>query len=258
MSLAGFSNLVFSIGGLAIACFLIGIWLIARPSSRGPRIALLAVVLAYGAMATYPVPHAIAEWLRRDFRPLQRADVPPGPSIVVLLGSGTFTEYDWDNRSVTVLDPEGLSRTVEAARVFRVVDPQLIVCSGGVVAPNREDSPISTAMKETLMKLGVPASRILTRDGSGDTHEEAQMVAKLVPELHVDHVVVVTSGFHMPRALSAFRAAGIEAIPAPANDRSPAFPWLTRFLPGTRGMQEASAVGHELLGLLYYKLRGWR
>ena len=252
-------GLAFSIGGLLIPLLVVSFWLLVRPASRAARAWLVAIVVAYTLVSTYPIPHAVARALSGAYAPLARRDVPAGRTAVILLGSGSFTEYDWADDRAAVLDPHGLSRTVEAARIYRLIDPVWVICSGGLIGPDNPDAPLSETMKSTLVQLGVPAARIIARDGAGDTHDEAMMMLQLLPGLHVDHAVLVTSGFHMPRAAGAFRAAGLPVIPAPARDESRrALVWQTKYLPGTRGLQEASLVGHELIGLAYYTLRGWR
>ena len=78
----------------------------------------------------------------------------------------------------------------------------------------------------------------------------------MVPWAKVDHVVLVTSNIHMRRALGAFRAAGVEAIPAisrpnHSTDR------IRTLLPSSDGLRESSRLARELIGFLYYRARGW-
>jgi uncharacterized SAM-binding protein YcdF (DUF218 family) len=69
--------------------------------------------------------------------------------------------------------------------------------------------------------------------------------------------VLVTSDVHMRRSVGAFRAAGLSVIPAPARSPRRPTPWRLDVLPSQAGLDEADSVGHELLGLAYYRLRGW-
>ena len=80
---------------------------------------------------------------------------------------------------------------------------------------------------------------------------------EIIRKLRADHVVVVTSDFHMRRALGAFRAAGVDAIPAISRDPFPPRFWGDWVMPGERGLVNASAFAHEVLGIAYYRLRGW-
>jgi uncharacterized SAM-binding protein YcdF (DUF218 family) len=63
---------------------------------------------------------------------------------------------------------------------------------------------------------------------------------------------------HMRRARATFRAAGVSVFPAPAReDKGGTLGWRMAYLPSERGLYEASLGAHEMLGVLYYRLRGW-
>jgi uncharacterized SAM-binding protein YcdF (DUF218 family) len=81
-------------------------------------------------------------------------------------------------------------------------------------------------------------------------------VAPLLKSLAIDRVVLVTSETHMRRSLGAFRAVGVNAIPAIA--RGPDWPsrW-SDWLPNTESLEQSGSVAHELVGMPYYWLRGW-
>src|SRR5262249_38770674 len=113
-------------------------------------------------------------------------------------------------------------------------------------------------MRDTLVRLGVPSSRVIVKSESVDTHDEAQQVARLLPTLNVDRVILVTSSIHMRRAVATFRAAGVTVIASPAREQKPgSLRWQLTYLPSERGLYEASLVAHELLGMVYYKISGW-
>jgi len=112
-------------------------------------------------------------------------------------------------------------------------------------------------MSRLLQQLGVPAERVVTETASRNTREEAVVVASMLPNLKVEHLVIVTSDDHMRRSLGAFRAAGIRAIPAIARAPFPPRSWHEWVVPSDRGLGESSKVAHEILGIGYYAVRGW-
>jgi uncharacterized SAM-binding protein YcdF (DUF218 family) len=257
--LASLFWLLFSTGGVLLVVLVITLWLIVRPRSRAPRICLAFAVAAYTVMSIYPIPHAVSGWWSRGFVPLTKDAVPAGRVLVVILGSGSYTAVDWAGGRAAVPDPIGLERTAEAARLYHLIDPAWIVSSGGLSDPRAMSSPPGQTMAEILVRLGVPRARIIVKDQARDTHDESERVKALLPALHVDHVVVVTSAVHMLRAVAVFRAAGIEVIPAPARENRPwTLEWSARYLPSDAGMYEASLTAHEILGYAYYRMRGWR
>jgi uncharacterized SAM-binding protein YcdF (DUF218 family) len=149
------------------------------------------------------------------------------------------------------------SRVLEAARVYHLIDPDWVISSGGLPLESDLDVPAALTMKDTLVELGVPASRILVEDDSWNTYAEALILAPMLASLKVEHPVVVTSDLHMRRSIGAFRALGIDAIPAIARHPYADADNAWRLLPSAAGLFEAALVTHEVLGIAYYVWRGW-
>ena len=245
-----------SSGGLVLSLAVGALWLWTRPSARGPRRFLVAVLVAYGLASLYPVPHAVARLMGAGFRPLTREDVPPGRSLIVLLGSGNHTRVDWTGATLSVLDPIAAERTLEAARIYRIVQPAWVISSGGIVHPEDNSVPSGELMRDTLVTLGVPRDRILVEGISRTTRDEAVIVAEMIHSLPADQLILITSQLHMRRSLGVFRAAGLTAIPAVARDWMSG-DWAVRHLPTDTGLRLSALVAHELMGTAYYWLRGW-
>jgi len=112
-------------------------------------------------------------------------------------------------------------------------------------------------MADVLERLGVPHDRILVEDLSKNTHDEAVIVGGMLSTHQVDHVILVTSQFHMRRSVGAFRAAGLEVIPAVAREPEPLDRWWKNLLPTDKALDESAMAAHELAGLVIYAARGW-
>jgi uncharacterized SAM-binding protein YcdF (DUF218 family) len=247
---------LFSSSGVIVLLIAGVSWLFTRPTSRAARVFLLVVAGCYALASIYPVPHAVERLIGTGYHQLNAEDVPPGRTVVVLLGSGTYTRLGWNDTRKSVLDPIGLERTLEAARVFQMIQPTFLISSGGVIEPEQPGDAAGETMKDTLVSLGVPPDRIIVEHQSTNTRDEAVIVARMLPELDVQHVVIVTSMIHMRRALGMFRAVGIEAIPAVARQREFSGAMLY-VLPTETGLRLSALAVHELAGLVFYKLKGW-
>lgn len=90
---------------------------------------------------------------------------------------------------------------------------------------------------------------------SANTRTNALNSAALLLPEGVRRVYVVTHAWHMPRTLLAFRESGLEAVPAPTAFRAPARLTWSAFWPTARALRESSLAWHELVGLVYYRLR---
>jgi uncharacterized SAM-binding protein YcdF (DUF218 family) len=245
-----------SAGGV-IVVLLAGVgWLYARPKSRAPRVFLALVAVGYMLASVYAVPHSVERWISAPFHALAERDIPSGRNVVVLLGSGSYRRLDWSDVEMSVLDPIGTERTLEAARVFRLAKAEYVISSGGVIDPESLESPAGVTMQSALVGLGVPSDRIVVERDSTNTREEALNVAAMLPALGAKHVILVTSAIHMRRAVGMFRAAGVDVIPAVA--RQPDYVGVTDyFLPSQEGLRTTALVVHELAGLTFYRIRGW-
>jgi uncharacterized SAM-binding protein YcdF (DUF218 family) len=254
---AEFVNFLFSIGGLMVELAVGFVWVLARPKQQAPARFIVAVIVTFAIASMYPASHAVAGLVSAGFRPFAKSDSRPGRTAIVLLGSGSFVSKDWEDNRLAMTDPAGTDRALEAARVYRLIDPEWIISSGGVVGTMDRDAPGGRVMADVLMRLGVPSSRILLELDSQTTHDEAVLIKPMLERLGVEQVVLITSDIHMRRSVGTFRAAGIETIPAVARRSHWLPPFNANFIPSETGLEESREVSHEILGMGYYTLRGW-
>ena len=175
----------------------------------------------------------------------------------MVLLSGRVEILARGGRTTAVLAPTCAARVREAARVYELIAPEWMISAGRTPRPKRGVPACAELMRDELIRLGVPAGRILVEIESRTTREGAVTVAKMLQKLGAQHAVIVTSDVHMPRSLGAFRAQGVSAAPAGAADPGAWRAWPARVFPTAHGLRFSGDVVHELLGLAWYRLRGW-
>jgi uncharacterized SAM-binding protein YcdF (DUF218 family) len=244
-----------SVGGFALlaACAVVG--MIVRPGSRAARRAVIAIVFLYTAASIRVVPWTLSQPLLLGFHEFRRSDAPGRTVAIVVLGAASFTVHVRHQR-LGVLDQDSAARVLEAAHLFRQFDSAWIISSGGP-AQGFDIEPSSVTMRDGLVKLGIPPDRILLESESMNTHDEAVLVAPIIERLRPDSVLLVTADIHMRRAQAAFRAAGLDVVPAPSRDPLNSQSRLRSFVPTTDGLRFTSGVAHEYVGLVEYAARGW-
>lgn len=248
---------VFSSAG-ATACLVVAaIWAIASRGSSASRRFLALCAVSYWLAGTYVVPDSVRSLLARGYSPLTRADVPAGRTGIVLLGSGAYQFRDWSDGQFAIVDRIAAARLLEAARVFRLVDAEYIISSGGLIEPTARNRESGIAMADELTRLDIPKDRILIESESKTTRHEAVLVKELLRLHPVDNLVLVTSAFHMRRSVGAFRAVGLEVIPAVAREPQALDDWWEKLVPTDKGMEESGMAAHELAGIATYAVRGW-
>ena len=246
---------VFSAPGPIIALCIIAIGLSRRPASVMLRRLAIAIAVCYVLASLTVVPYALTRLLTIGYHQLRAEDVPRCATAIALLGGGDQFVQGW-TEGLTVTTPNEAERVLEAARVFRLISPDWIVSSGGETKPQDRGEPSATTMRDELMRLGVPRNRILIESMSKSTHDEAVLIVPMLKSLGIQHVVLVTSATHMRRSSGAFRAVGVNAIPAIAPGGGPPSLW-TDWLPTTASLEWTGAIAHEVAGIPYYWLRGW-
>ncbi len=231
---------------LTIALLIAGAGAMCRVRGRN-RIAswLLFSAAAIGYLgAIGPVGNALLGPLERWHSPLQEEQLLSGVRHVVVLGSGYSPR---DELPVTsALDEAGLVRIVEGVRLIKRLDSVHLVVSGGA-PPGRVASAAGYA--ELARELGVSDASLIVLDKSLDTGAEARAVVEAIGE---EPFLLVTSAYHMPRAMTLMQRAGARPIPAPTGHhviRSSDGYWRG-FLPSSLGLHKTEHAMHEYLGLV--------
>lgn len=123
------------------------------------------------------------------------------------------------------LHPDGsMSRSLEgrceaALQAYKEgVAPLLIACGGQI-----KGTPCSEAeaMRAYLMRAGIPGEKILLEDRSVNTYENLRNTRKIMDEKGLRTAALVTSDYHVERALWLARGVGIEVcgIAAPSSKK---------------------------------------
>jgi len=241
-------------GGLAFVAIVTAVLWTLQVKRRSVRVVCLALVVAFTLAGVPAVPLALMRLYAGPRRPVQRAEVA-GACAVVLLGGGTRT-WQASGGRLSTGSTSSAARALEAARVYRLLDRPIVISSGGTHSLERGD-PSSAVMRDELLTLGVPADRIRLESGSFTTRDEAVLVPPMLRAASCGRSVLVTTQSHMRRAIAAFRAEGLTPVPAAASDAVGVESRAKRWTPNDEGFFLSRALLHEIVGLVYYRLRGW-
>lgn len=196
-------------------------------------------------------------------RPLEQrfsAPVDPdhlNPAGILVLGGVVDTGLSTERHSAELID--GAERLVAAAELSRRYPQARIVLSGGSngVFANDELAEANIA-RDLLIEFGVPASRITTEDRSRNTHENAVFSFSAVEPAPKEQWLLVTSAFHMPRAMGTFRAAGWNGVVAwPVDYRNGAGTDWFGGQTAAEGLIMTDVAVREWIGLIAYRFAGY-
>jgi uncharacterized SAM-binding protein YcdF (DUF218 family) len=173
-----------------------------------------------------------------------------GCGFVAVLGGGHTDADGWP--ATSRLSSSSLGRIVEAVRLLRMLPSARLLVSGPAL-PGRPSH--GAVLAESARSLGVDPARITIIDTAHDTEDEAQAVARIAGKARV---ALVTSAWHMPRAATLFRDAGVDFVPCPADYVSRAGDHLAwdDLLWDSESLERSTRAVHERLGLFWLRLRG--
>lgn len=135
-----------------------------------------------------------------------------------------------------------------------------LVLGGGIDPAGRHGIHDSEALRPWLERRLPTTARIHVMESSRTTREEALHFAPLAAREGWGRVILVTSASHVPRAASVFRSHGIPVIPVACAFEGRARLQTTNLwtiVPNTGDLGLAGMWVHEVVGSLYYRLRGW-
>ena len=113
-------------------------------------------------------------------------------------------------------------------------------------------------LQQQLIDWGIAPERVVIEDQSRNTRENAVESARLAHARGWKSILVVTSAFHMERALGCFKAVGLEVDALPVDPRSydPAR-FSGSWLPRVGNLAQSTHALHEIAGRVIYRVRGY-
>ena len=232
---------------------LLVLWLLFRRFGwcRLARLPLILLLVYGGAILATPLPELAVRTLENRFRsPPVEAEALAG---IIVLGGATADGAVAEARNQPTLNGNAERLTTAAALHRRLAGKTLVVSgfSGRLSPEGWNEAEITRRLFE---QLGVDMTRVRFEAASRNTAENARLTAALVGESPRPWLLI-TSAWHMPRAVASFRAAGLPVLAYPVDYRTrpDALVW-PRNISASLGF--AALALHEWLGLLAYYAAG--
>ena len=213
----------------------------------------LTVVLFF-AVGSGPLPRWLLRHLQRPYVVTAPGDWVAHNAIVLLTAGSVRVAGGHTLEPVWV----GYGRIAEAATLYRQCkaagrDCKLLVSGGRSQHYRLSEAEV---YGRVLRRLGVDAADMLLESNSMNTWQNAQFSQPLLKALGAQHILLVTSGTHLPRASLYFAHFGIAVTPVRADYLAPEMTWL----PQTYNFAVTDIAMHEYLGMALYYLynaMGW-
>jgi len=231
--------------GIAIASML---WFVGRR-----RLAGFAAVLAVGQTMTFSIP-SIANipmrYLEDQARVGARNALPCCYDYIVVLG-GSIAPATPENKYPRLGAPS--DRIWQAAMLYHEGVAPRIVVTGGSLSSTQQGGQMAAeavAMRFFLLALGVPSDAIVVEDQALSTADNMRLTKAIVGDARV---ALVTSAYHMPRAMVQAKRASLNAAAFPADFHrfSSAGQWWDHWIPSVEGLGTSGVALHEIVALMF-------
>jgi uncharacterized SAM-binding protein YcdF (DUF218 family) len=210
--------------------------------------------------STRLVSYALARTLEWQYLP---PEPMPQVDVIVVLGGGTDS-LDYPQQIVGL--NESGDRLLYAAWLYQQgVSDQFLLTGGLLPGATLSDAE---EMMAAMKIMGVPEEAMWLETASLNTYENALYSREILSQKGIDRILLLTSAFHMPRAVGVFEKQGFEVIPAPTDyfvvvpewnedTRPQAVFGVFNLLPTVDALYLTTRVMKEYIGLVVYRLRGW-
>lgn len=224
----------------------LGLAVLKRQPRLGKTLIATSFALLYLLSTPFIADHLLG-LLEKNIHPLQEKNLPDAEAIVIL-GGGTYR--DAPEHGADAVKPLTLERLRYGAWLHSRTGKPVLVTGGAPLG----GTPEGVVMRAVLVnEFKTPVKWVEAR--SFNTEENAVFSAAILKREGIDRVYVVSQAWHLPRALGAFRKAGLTPIAAGTHFHRRQPRTLFSFLPSAAALNDSYYALHEGVGLLWYWLR---
>ncbi|OYX13085.1 MAG: hypothetical protein B7Z15_08470 [Rhizobiales bacterium 32-66-8] len=245
-------------------------WLLAAPSNALIFVAMIGLALlavGLGRLGAGLISVAVIGQMVFGFSPLANYIVSPleerfppfvndGRPVngIILLGGAEVPDVAL-SRSIPALNDAG-ERIIAFSALARTYPGAKLVFTGATGALS-QTAVEAQAVRYALEEVGIDPARVTFEARSRNTAENARFTRAMVQPEPGSRWLLVTSAFHMPRAIGCFRAAGFPVIAYPVDYRTIGRGGLSDpFTRAAQGQDLADLGTKEWIGLLAYYASG--
>lgn len=197
--------------GLFIILLIILTVYLTKISTRASVFVGIGTLIFY-LLCTGLVAERLMGHLEKAYSPPERIE-ETGADVIILLGGGAIRDVK-DVDGVGVLCASPASRLLTAVRLQKILNIPILLSGGQVYSDSGSEALISSRV---LKSLNVPEEKILLETKSVNTTQNAIFSTEIMREKNFKRPIVVTSAFHMKRAVLNFSKQGFEVIPYPTD-----------------------------------------
>lgn len=219
----------------------------------------LGLFVAFFFIFTNPfLPNALMYWWEWPATPIHALD-EQYDAAVVLSGITASGKEPLDRVHLH----KGADRIMHTVQLYKLGKVKKIILSGGsgLLLEDEQGSSEANEMRKVMLLSGVAAADIWLEENSRNTRENAAFTAELLKEQKLEKakLLLVTSAFHMNRAMGCFQQAGLAPEPYSTDfyANEPGFTPDELIIPSDGALMTWTRLFREWTGYLVYLLLGY-
>lgn len=197
------------------------------------RILLIIGLALYYIFSITPTVDLLLKPLEQEYSTV--SDIQKADKIALLLGG----------RESDVL------RSSEVLRIAHLTDHTTQIIISGTDSQN-PNSGEALAVRNFFINRGVPKDNIIIEGNSRNTKENVKNIYDIVGD---EHFFLVTSAYHMKRAMLEFEKLGANPIPAPIDFKSVGEYGILSYIPNSKNLRNSDLAIHEYFGIIFYNMK---
>lgn len=232
-------------GIFIITLIFTSVWFLYKKNWKAGIVTMVFGCFAW-ALSIAPVSDTMIRSLESGYSIPQKVE----GDVIILLGLGVYDKAP-DLSGLGAPTDGYLNRIVTSVRLQKRLNIPIVVTGAKPLKFSVSEDHI---VKRFLMDLGVSDKKIIIEDKSKDTFENAKFAKEICVKWGFANPILVTSAFHLRRAIMSFEMVGLEVLPFPTGFKSwqgKHYGWKA-YLPGD--FLTASIAIREFLGLVFYKI----
>ncbi|MCK5917275.1 MAG: YdcF family protein [Cocleimonas sp.] len=209
---------------IAIMLGAMALWSLHKGHIKKAKRYLVVMMLWIAIITSAPISNLLISPLESQYNRLEQ--IPANVEYILFLGG------DKERRAWEVL------------RLYQQMPNATIITSGDSLYDAESDA-FKTA--RFLQEVGIKKENILMQEDAKDTKDEAQAIKK---RIGTKPFLLVTSAYHMPRAMKLFQREGTNPIAAPGDFNHPEEDGMNSIF-RSEHLEKTERALHEYLGLLW-------
>ncbi|MCX7955233.1 MAG: YdcF family protein [Bacteroidales bacterium] len=213
-----------------------------------------SLVLLYVFSNSFLVDEVMRLW---EVRPIKENKLKDKYDFIIVLG-GALGYYDKKYDQIGF--NQSADRVMQAIKFIMKGKSEFLIYSGGSGTLSESFGKESIILKNYLIDIGMPNEKIIIESESRNTYENAKYSAKIIKSIKQNaKVLLITSAFHMRRALACFKKQNIVCDYYPADRKSGERKFLFDhlFIPNTEALLKWEMLMHEFAGYIVYYVMGY-